>query len=160
MFYYVCVAAKPQNRLINVCLHLPSFGFTKPLVTPRLWAATVSPLTTRSKVNSEDSVCMTIGRSRSRTWGWTRNKRGEYYYIYYSQHIVRLSSTFNTIKWGYRIVLNMRCWKSINTFDNRSMIVSSRHDSIQTPLASSGCCVTVVRALSINKTHTKWKSKV
>ena len=48
---------------------LPSFGFTKPLVTPRLWAATASPLTTRSKVNSDDSVCMTMGKSRSRTWG-------------------------------------------------------------------------------------------
>lgn len=47
---------------------LPSLGLTKPLVTPEQLAATVSPLTTLSRVNSDDSVCMTIGRSLSRTW--------------------------------------------------------------------------------------------
>lgn len=48
-------------------LALPNFGFTKPLVTPRLLTATVSPFTTRRRVNSEDRVCMTIGRSLSLT---------------------------------------------------------------------------------------------
>lgn len=47
--------------------HLPSLGFTKPLATPRVRAATASPFTTWSSVNSEDSVCMTRGRSRCRT---------------------------------------------------------------------------------------------
>lgn len=47
---------------------LPSLGLTKPLVTPEQLAATVSPLITLRRVNSEDSVCMTMGRSLSRTW--------------------------------------------------------------------------------------------
>lgn len=47
----------------------PILGFTKPLVMPRFSAATVSPLTTRRMVNSDDKVCVTKGRSRSRTWG-------------------------------------------------------------------------------------------
>lgn len=59
---------------------VPSLGFTNPLVTPRLWAATVSPLTTRSRVNSEDKVCMTIGRSRSRTWARERQNKEHVYW--------------------------------------------------------------------------------
>ena len=47
----------------------PNLGFTKPLVMPRFSAATVSPLTTRRMVNSDDKVWVTKGRSRSRTGG-------------------------------------------------------------------------------------------
>ncbi len=62
------VSTHPQNN----DRWLPSLGLTKPLVTPILLAATVSPLTTLRRVNSEDSVCMTMGRSRSRTYGQNR----------------------------------------------------------------------------------------
>lgn len=55
----------PRQSLLNS----PILGFTKPFVMPRFSAATVSPLTTRRMVNSDDKVCVTKGRSRSRTYG-------------------------------------------------------------------------------------------
>lgn len=52
---------------LNLWWSLPSFGLTNPFVTPKSSAATVSPFTTLRMVNSAASVCITKGRSRSRT---------------------------------------------------------------------------------------------
>lgn len=67
----------PNELICQLMPFLPSLGLTKPLVTPEQLAATVSPLTTLRRVNSEDSVCMTMGRSLSRTW--TQNRMRELY---------------------------------------------------------------------------------
>lgn len=58
---------------LSPCWSLPSFGLTNPFVIPRSSAATVSPFTTLRMVNSAASVCITKGRSRSRTWSWQQN---------------------------------------------------------------------------------------
>lgn len=67
-----------QSRFNSGGWRSPSLGFTKPLVTPRLWAETASPFTTRCSVNSEDRVCMTMGRSRSRTCSTERRETPVY----------------------------------------------------------------------------------
>jgi len=96
---------------VAVCVgvaYSPSLGLTKPLVTPRLFAATVSPLTTRSRVNSEDSVCITMGRSRSRTWGGGKRRcktAGKYYKNKLKNRVKKIGWIERTgvLKWRPRV---------------------------------------------------------
>lgn len=100
---------------LSPCWSLPSFGLTNPFVIPRSSAATVSPFTTLRMVNSAASVCITKGRSRSRTWSWQQ----DYLMVVCtrSENTLQVMCSQGTEKWTHHSCLSQQVYKDKHHLD-------------------------------------------